>query len=107
MALKGNLMAKSDVAEVLVREHEVEAHGVKIPHAETIIYTGDPRETAAQKLEEIARRIRSGELRGGRVEWRDGLAKLTTVELFPGRAVRLTCAALKDPSERVALVEGV
>lgn len=47
-----------------------------------VIYTSDPRSTAATEFESLAARIRSGELRGARIEWTADLPFFTRVEVF-------------------------
>jgi hypothetical protein len=47
-----------------------------------VLYTSDPRGTVATEFESLAARIRSGELRGARIEWAQDLSFFTKVEIF-------------------------
>lgn len=98
-------------------EKHIEEYGAVIPAAETVIYTDNIRETVSQKFEEMAARLRSGELRGGSIQWREGLPAMVTVEAFADTywdekyqeertMVRLTRTTFKPNSERAALVKG-
>jgi len=66
-------------------ESVTHAHGVAIPTRDTVIRTNDVRETAAQKFEELARKLRSGELNGARCEWNDDedMPAMVVVEVAP------------------------
>ena len=101
--------------EVQTTESTVEEYGAVIPTAESVIYTDDPREMVAKKFEEMAARLRSGELRGARIEWNEDAPAMVRVEVFQAtyfdekyqeerRAVRLTRTEIKPTAERLLAV---
>lgn len=54
---------------------------------EEVIVAPTARAAAVRKMREVASRIETGDLRGGRVEWRDGLEHIVTVELSATKVV--------------------
>jgi hypothetical protein len=93
-------------AATTVALEPVQAYGVTIGRGRLEIRAASARAAAVAKMRELADALERGDLDGARIEWREGLHFLTTVEMEgrrdePGAEGR-RAAALRDHVARAA-----
>ncbi len=62
-------------------EEQAEDRGLRIAPSAVREVKGDPREVAVAMFRDLADRLERRELEGARIQWRDGLIEIETVEL--------------------------